>query len=106
MPQILQVLRHLRIHIKRGGRLIISIDELIQNKMCLQTVVIPRGNDRSASHVIVVVDDIIFNSTQLHAMELCRESLDWICGARDMDDINMAITFKRSVKTNRGMQGQ
>ena len=79
----------------------ISIDELIDNKTKYPTVVIPRGNDGSASHAVVVVDDIIFDATQLRALKLSRESFDWICGERGCGDIATALRFHRSVSTKK-----
>jgi hypothetical protein len=49
-----------------------SIGELIQNKTGFQTAGIPGAKDRSASHAIVIMDDITFDSTQSHAMKVCK----------------------------------
>jgi hypothetical protein len=67
-------------HSKRRKMNRISLDELVQNKTISPTMVIPRANDGSASHAVVVVDDIIFDATQSHAMKLSRDSFEWICG--------------------------
>jgi hypothetical protein len=64
-------------------------------------MVIPCANDGSASHTIVVVHDINFKATRSHAMKLCRESLDLICGLCGMGDIEMALHFERPVKTKK-----
>jgi hypothetical protein len=50
-------------HSKRRKMNRISLDELVQNKTIFPTMVIPRANDESASHAVVVVDDIIFDAT-------------------------------------------
>ena len=50
----------------------ISFDELVQNKTIFPTVVIPRANDGSASHAVVVVDDIIFDATLSHVMKIMQ----------------------------------
>jgi len=84
---------------KRRATNRLSIEEIIQNKTMFPTVIIPRGNDGSASHAVVVVDDIIFDATQSYALKLSRESLDWICGACGMGDIATALRFERPVKT-------
>jgi hypothetical protein len=84
---------------KRRKTNCLSIDELIQNKMSILTLVIPCGNDGSVSHNVVVMDDIIFsNATQSNAMKLCRESLDWIYGKCSIGGIKMAVYFERPVK--------
>jgi hypothetical protein len=57
-----------------------SIQDLLETKTRFPTIVIPYGNDRSNNHAFVVVDDLILDSTQTHAMKLCRESLYWVCG--------------------------
>jgi hypothetical protein len=54
----------------------LSLDELVQNKTQFLTVVIPCAHEGSASHAVVVVNDIIFDATQSHAMKLCKESSD------------------------------
>jgi hypothetical protein len=85
-------------HQKRWKINCLAIDKLIQSKTSFLTLVIPHANDGSASHPVVVVDDIIFNATQSHAMKLCRESLHQICGKCGIDDIEMALHFERPTK--------
>jgi hypothetical protein len=83
-----------------------SLDELVQNQTIFPTMVIPRANDRSASHAVVVVDDIIFDATQSHAMELSRESFEWICGKHGVEGIERALHFEKPTRQRRGMPGQ
>ena len=72
----------------------LSIEELVHNKTRFPTIVVPYGNDGSTNHAfVIVIDDIIFDSTQVVAMKLCRESLDWICGPSGMAKIAVAIRF-------------
>ncbi len=61
-------------------------------------------NDGSNNHAFVVVDDLIFDSTQTHAMKLCRESLDWICGEKRIASINIALRFNQSFGTKEELQ--
>ena len=42
---------------------------------------IPQGKDGSINHAVAVVEDLIFDSTQSHAMKLKKESFDWIFGS-------------------------
>jgi pyrimidine operon attenuation protein/uracil phosphoribosyltransferase len=77
---------------------------LIENTTKFPTVVIPHGNDGSNNHAIVVVDDIIFDTTQVYALRLCRESLDWICGEKGMASIDIAIRFNRGHRTKRKLE--
>jgi len=77
----------------------ISIQEMIENQTPYFTMVIPRSNDGAASHAIAVVDDIIFDATQSHALKLNRGSLDWICGKLGIGEIDMALRFQAPFKT-------
>jgi hypothetical protein len=43
-------------------------------------VVIPIGSDGSVSHAVTIVDNLVFDSTQTHALKLCKDTFDWICG--------------------------
>jgi hypothetical protein len=67
-------------HQKRRKINRLSLEELVQDKTIFPTMVIQRTNDGSASHAVVVVDDIIFDATQSHALKLCQETFEWICG--------------------------
>jgi hypothetical protein len=71
----------------------LSIPDLIEKRTRFPTVVIPYGRDRSNNHSFVVVDDLIFDSTQPCAMKLCLESLDWICGKYGIGSIDVAFRF-------------
>jgi hypothetical protein len=82
----------------------LSIQDLLENKTRFPTVVIPYGKDGSNNHAFVVVDDLIFDSTQTHAMQLCRESLDWICGEKGIASINIALRFNQSFGTKEKLQ--
>jgi hypothetical protein len=64
-------------------------------------VVILHANDGSASHAFVVVDDIIFDATQPHALKLCRKSFEWICGKHGMGDIERALCLEKPYKTEK-----
>ncbi len=79
----------------------LSITKLVETKTRFPTMVIPRGHDGSASHAIVVVDDLIFDATQLYAMKLCQQSLDWICGKCGIGDIELALRFWQPSNTKR-----
>jgi len=79
----------------------LSLLELVEETTCFPTVVIPRGNDGSSSHAFVVVDDLIFDATQLCAMKLCRQSLDWICGKNGIGSIELAIRFLQPSNTKK-----
>ena len=82
----------------------LSIEELINKKTRFPTVVVPLGKDGSNNHAIVVINDLIFDSTQAFAMKLCRESLDWICGDMGIDVIDVALRFNRSHGTKKKLQ--
>jgi hypothetical protein len=88
-------------HRKRRKMNGLSLDELVQNKTIFPTMVISRANDGSASHTVVVVEDIIFDATQSHAMKLCRESFEWICGKHGVREIERALHFEKLDKTEK-----
>jgi hypothetical protein len=71
----------------------LSIQDLLEKRTRFLTVVIPFKRDGSNNHFFVVVDDLIFDSTQACAMKLCRGSLDWICGNKGMGSIDVAMRF-------------
>jgi hypothetical protein len=82
----------------------LSIQDLLESKTRFPTVVIPYGKDRSNNHTFVVVDDLIFGSTQTHAMKLGRESLNWIYGEEGIASINIASRFNQSFGTKERLQ--
>jgi hypothetical protein len=57
-------------------------------------VVIPIGGDGGIGHAITIVGDLIFDSTQTHALTLGKKALDWCC-ANDhgYERIFMAMKF-------------
>ena len=57
-----------------------TVESLVQEKSTFPTVVIPRGYDMSVNHAVCVVDDLVFDSTQLKALCLFKETFDGICG--------------------------
>ena len=74
----------------------LSIQELLEKRTRFPTVVIPYGRDGSNNHSFVVVDDLIFDATQVFALKLCQKSLDWICGKDGIGSIDVAMRFNRS----------
>ena len=84
----------------------LSIQDLIEIKTRFPTLVIPYGKDGSNNHSFVVVDNLIFDSTQAYAMKLCRESLDWICGNDGIASIKVALHFNMSHGTKAKLQHQ
>jgi hypothetical protein len=80
------------------------IEDLIMTKTRFPTVIFPVANDGSANHAVVVIDDLIFDSTQAYALKLCRESLDWICGDMGIASINVCLRFNRGYGTKDKLQ--
>jgi hypothetical protein len=78
---------------KKSIKMKVSIQDLLEKQTRFPTVVIPFGRDGSNNHSFVVVDDLIFDSTQPCAMKLCHGSLDWICGNDGMGSIDVAMRF-------------
>jgi hypothetical protein len=94
-------------NIRAGKKKVIkalSVEDLVQNRTGFPTIVVPYGNDGSSNHAFVVIDDIILDSTQVFAMKLCRESLDWICGPLGMAKIAAAIRFNISHGTKKKLK--
>ncbi len=57
-------------------------------------VVVPLGGDGGIGHAITIVGDLIFDSTQTHALKLGKDSLDWCCANdRGFESIYMAVKF-------------
>jgi hypothetical protein len=57
-------------------------------------VAIPLGGDGGIGHVFTNVGDLIFESTQSHALKLGKKYLDWCCEYnRGFESIYMAIKF-------------
>jgi hypothetical protein len=64
-------------------------------------VVIPLGGDGGIGHAITIVGDLIFDSTQSHALKLGKNSLDWCCANdRGFESIYMAIKFALKKASN------
>ena len=59
-------------------RNVLSLEELCANKTPFVTIVIPQMKNGNQNHAFTVVDDLIFDSTQSHAMKLTKESIEWI----------------------------
>ena len=89
---------------KNGTIKELTIKDLIEQKTRFPTLVIPYGKDGSNNHSFVVVDDLIFDSTQTHALKLCQKSFDWICGDDGMGSINVALRFNASYGTKERLQ--
>jgi hypothetical protein len=82
----------------------LSIEDLITEKTRFPTVIIPLAKDGSFNHAVVVIDDIIFDSTQAFALKLCHESLDWICGDKGIASIYIGLRFNRANATKDKLQ--
>jgi ABC-type arginine transport system permease subunit len=60
------------------------------------TLVIPFGSDSSLNHAICVVDNLIFDSTQSHALKCGMEAISWVCasGSKGVCDVYEALRFQ------------
>ena len=74
-----------------------TIKDLLKNKTIYPTVVVPEGRDDDVGYAITVVDDLIFDSTQEHALKLCRKTLEWTCGFYGIKNIYFAVWFEQQV---------
>ena len=91
---------------KKSSKTGISVSDLIDTQTRFPTLVIPFGHDGSNNHAIVVIDDLIFDSTQASALKLSRESLDWICGEGGIASIDIALRFNRISQTKMDFRHQ
>jgi hypothetical protein len=56
--------------------------------------IIPLGHGSGIGHAISIVGDLIFNSTQAHALNFGKEALDWCCANdQGFKDVYMAVSF-------------
>ena len=61
----------------------LSLEQLCEDKTLFVTVVVPQMKNGNQNHAFCVVDDLIFDSTQSHAMKLTNKSVEWICKLND-----------------------
>ena len=73
------------------------IEDLMKNKTIYPIVIVPEGRDDDVGHTVTVVDDLIFDSTQEHALKLYRKSLEWTCGFYRIKNIYFAVWFEQQV---------
>jgi hypothetical protein len=75
----------------------ITIEEIVNSPKNVPFVtpllVIPAGKDGSVNHAVVVVDDLVFDSTQSHALKLKQETFEWICGEPGFERVYLAYHF-------------
>ena len=70
-----------------------SLDVLNQKSHHI-TVVVPLGKDGGVQHVMTILDNHIFDSTQEYAMHLTKKSLDWCCNnSKGYQRVYMAVRF-------------
>jgi hypothetical protein len=84
----------------------LSIQELLRNRTRFPTVVLLHGIDGANNHSFVVVHDLIFDSTQSHALKLCRQSVNCIWGEGGMASINVALRLKTGHSTKEKLSHQ
>ena len=70
-----------------------SIDELLNKIDGNLRLVIPKGNDSDTTHVVTVIDDLIFDARCQYALKLNKKSLDLVCGPEGIDCIDTVLIF-------------
>jgi hypothetical protein len=83
----------------RLRRRVLTKKQFLEERTPYPTVVIPLCTDGSVSHAFCAVDDLIFDSTQVKALKLREDSLDWICGASGCQNIYLALRFNYAHQT-------
>jgi hypothetical protein len=64
-----------------------------RNDQWVLTIVL-LGHDGGTGHAISIVGDLIFDSTQTHALKFSKEALDWCCANdRSFQGVYMALSF-------------
>ena len=71
-------------------------DELFMNLTPYPTIVIPMMPDGRATHAFCVVDDLIFDSVTPQALQLRKESIDWIFNGSEVT-LHRALRFNMKV---------
>ena len=99
-PEIAQATVYNRKTRRKAARPL-TIQGLLEGNCPFPTVVIPMGRDYSTTHAFCVVDDLVFDSTQTHAMKLQRDVLDWICGEQGMSSVHVAYRFDQPFGTKK-----
>jgi len=85
---------------KTGKAKKLSVQHLCAKRTPYPTVIIPQGNDSSINHVICVIHDLIFDSTQQYALKLCPKSFHWICGELGCFGIYGSQRFEKRLDKN------
>ena len=84
----------------RHKRQDITLQELCEEITPYITIVIPQMMNGSQNHAFCVVDDLIFDSTQVKAMKLQESSVEWICQPnKGFRKIHSAYCFNQKWKT-------
>ena len=73
----------------------ISVKTLCLERSPFPTVVVPLGKDKSLNHAVCVIDDLVFDSTQMFALKLKRKTFDWVVQADGVEMIHGAYRFHR-----------
>jgi hypothetical protein len=84
---------------RKGKKRKLTLQEISIVKSPYPTLIIPLGSDSSVNHAICVVDDLIFDSTQSHAMINRLDAISWICdsGGKGVADVYEAFRFENAV---------
>ena len=82
-------------HRKRKSKKM-TLTEITTDPSPYPTLVIPFGSDSSLNHAICVVDDLIFDSTQSHALKCEMGVMSWVCasGSKGVCDVYEALRFQ------------
>ena len=81
---------------KKAKRLM-ELDDLLSKQSPFITIVEPIGRDGSRDHVVAVVDDIVFDTRVPVALQLCKETFDWICGEQGISKLGRVYQFVESM---------
>ena len=80
-----------------------TVTEVYEMRLPFPVLLILKTNDGGIQHAVTVVDDLIFDSTQKHALKLCEEGFKFLCkrngGLQKFDAIFMffaSVTKKRN----------
>jgi hypothetical protein len=74
----------------------LTLEEITMVLSPYPTVMIPFGSDSSLNHDICVIDNLIFDSTQSHALKCQLEAISWVCdsGSKGVCDVYEALRFQ------------
>ena len=84
---------------RRKRKVVMRWEELVETPTPFLTIAVPVGSDGCRNHAVVIIDNIIFDSTAKKALVLCKESLDW-CVDCELTTVGAVIQYNGYLKSS------